>query len=131
MELGSSVFSKMRGLKQHKTIKILKDQSNPIIALTALSGDKLASSSFREILVYDDHFAVKYKLVEHQNWVRGFICLDKERYASCSDDGLIKIYDKNFRTLYNLKEHNESVMAICCLRDGRIVSGDKSGKIIL
>ena len=118
-------------LKQHKTIKILKDQSNPIIALTALSGDKLASSSFREILVYDDHFAVKYKLVEHQNWVRGFICLDKERYASCSDDGLIKIYDKHFRTLYNLKEHNESVMAICCLRDGRIVSGDKSGKIIL
>ena len=118
-------------LKQHKTIKVLKDQSNPIIALTALSGDKLASCSFREILIYDDHFAVKYKLVEHQNWVRGFICLDKERYASCSDDGLIKIYDKHFRTLYNLKEHNESVMSICCLRDGRIVSGDKSGKIIL
>jgi WD40 repeat protein len=118
-------------LKQHKTIKILKDQSNPIIALAALSGDKLASCSFREILVYDDHFAVKYKLVEHQNWVRGFISLDKERYSSCSDDGLIKIYDKHFRTLYNLKEHNESVMCVCALRDGRIVSGDKSGKIIL
>ena len=118
-------------LKQHKTIKILKDQSNPIIALAALSGDKLASCSFREILVYDDHFAVKYKLVEHQNWVRGFISLDKERYSSCSDDGLIKIYDKHFRTLYNLKEHNESVMCVCALRDGRIVSGDKSGKIII
>jgi WD40 repeat protein len=117
-------------LKQHKTIKVLKDQSNPIIYLTALLGDKLASSSFREILIYDDHFAVKYKLVEHQNWVRGFISMDK-RYASCSDDGLIKIYDKHFRTLYNLKEHNESVMSICCLRDGRIVSGDKSGKLIL
>ena len=118
-------------LKQHKTIKILKDQSNPIISLTSLSGDKLASSSFREILIYDEHFAVKYKLTEHQNWVRGFISMDKERYASCSDDGLIKIYDKHFRTLYNLKEHNESVMSICCLRDGRIISGDKSGKLIL
>ena len=119
-------------LKQHKTIKVLKDQSNPIIGLTALSGDKLASCSFREILVYDDHYAVKYKLVEHQNWVRGFIWVkgsvstEKERYASCSDDGLIKIYDKHFRTLYNLKEHNESVMCVCCLRDGRIISGDKS-----
>ena len=118
-------------LKQHKTIKILKDQSNPIISLTSLSGDKLASSSFREILIYDEHFAVKYKLTEHQNWVRGFISMDKERYASCSDDGLIKIYDKHFRTLYNLKEHNESVMSVCCLRDGRIISGDKSGKLIL
>ena len=118
-------------LKQHKTIKILKDQSNPIIALTALSGDKLATCSFREILIYDDHYSVKYKLVEHQNWVRGFICMDKERYASCSDDGLIKIYDKHFRTLYNLKEHNESVMCVCYLRDGRIISGDKSGKLIL
>ncbi len=117
-------------LKQHKTIKILKDQSNPIIALTALSGDKLASCSFREILIYDDHFAVKYKLSEHQNWVRDFISMDK-RYASCSDDGLIKIYDKHFRTLYNLKEHNESVMSVCILRDGRIISGDKSGKIIV
>ena len=117
-------------LKQHKTIKVLKDQSNPIIGLTALSGDKLASCSFREILVYDDHYAVKYKLVEHQNWVRGFISMDK-RFASCSDDGLIKIYDKHFRTLYNLKEHNESVMCVCCLRDGRIISGDKSGKLIL
>ena len=38
-------------LKQHKTIKVLKDQSNPIIGLTALSGDKLASCSFREILM--------------------------------------------------------------------------------
>ena len=118
-------------LKHQKTIKVLKDQSNPIIALTLLVGDKLASSSFREILIYDEHFAVKYKLTEHQNWVRGFIPTDKERYASCSDDGLIKIYDKHFRTLYNLKEHNESVMSICCLRDGRIVSGDKAGKIIL
>ena len=117
-------------LKQHKTIKVLKDQSNPIIGLTALSGDKLASCSFREILIYDDHYAVKYKLVEHQNWVRGFISMDK-RFASCSDDGLIKIYDKHFRTLYNLKEHNESVMCVCCLRDGRIISGDKSGKLIL
>ena len=117
-------------LKQHKTIKILKDQSNPIISLTALSGDKLASCSFREILIYDDHFAVKYKLSEHQNWVRDFISMDK-RYASCSDDGLIKIYDKHFRTLYNLKEHNESVMSVCILRDGRIISGDKSGKIIV
>ena len=118
-------------LKQHKTIKILKDQSNPIIALTALPGDKLVTCSFREILVYDDHYSVKYKLVEHQNWVRGFICMDKERYASCSDDGLIKIYDKHFRTLYNLKEHNESVMCVCFLRDGRIISGDKAGKLIL
>ena len=124
-------------LKQHKTIKILKDHTNPIIYLTTLPGDKLASSSFREILVYDDHFAVKYKLAEHQNWVRGFIWVkgsvstEKEIYASCSDDGLIKIYDKHFRTLYNLKEHNESVMCICSLRDGRIVSGDKTGKIIL
>ena len=118
-------------LKQHKTIKVLKDQTNPIISLCALPGDKLASCSFREILVYDDHFAVKYKLVEHQNWVRGFITMDKERSASCSDDGLIKIYDKHFRTLYNLKEHNESVMCVCALRDGRIISGDKSGKILL
>ena len=122
-------------LKQHKTIKSLKDQTNPIISLTALPGDKeekLASCSFREILIYDEHFAVKYKLTEHQNWVRDFIPMEKERYASCSDDGLIKIYDKHFRTLYNLKEHNnESVMSVCCLRDGRIVSGDKSGKIIL
>ena len=117
-------------LKQHKTVKVLKDQSNPIIGLTALIGDKLASCSFREILIYDDHYAVKYKLVEHQNWVRGFISMDK-RFASCSDDGLIKIYDKHFRTLYNLKEHNESVMCVCCLRDGRIISGDKSGKLIL
>ena len=118
-------------LKHQKTIKVLKDQSNPIISLTLLSGDKLASSSFREILIYDEHFSVKYKLTEHQNWVREFIPTEKERYASCSDDGLIKIYDKHFRTLYNLKEHNESVMSICCLRDGRIVSGDKAGKIIL
>ena len=119
------------GLKHQKTIKVLKDQSNPIISLTLLLGDKLASCSLREILIYDEHFAVKYKLTEHQNWVRGFVLMDKSRYASCSDDGLIKIYDKHFRTLYNLKEHNESVMSICCLRDGRIVSGDKSGKIIL
>ena len=118
-------------LKHQKTIKVLKDQSNPIISLTLLAGDKLASSSFREILIYDEHFAVKYKLTEHQNWVREFIPTEKERYASCSDDGLIKIYDKHFRTLYNLKEHNESVMSVCCLRDGRIVSGDKAGKIIL
>ena len=118
-------------LKHQKTIKVLKDQSNPIIALTLLVGDKLASCSFREVLIYDEHFSVKYKLTEHQNWVRGFIPTEKERYASCSDDGLIKIYDKHFRTLYNLKEHNESVMSICCLRDGRIVSGDKAGKIIL
>ena len=118
-------------LKQHKTIKTLKDQTNPIISLASINGEKLVSCSFREILIYDDHFAVKYKLVEHQNWVRGFICMDKERYASCSDDGLIKIYDKHFRTLYNLKEHNECVMCVCCLRDGRIISGDKSGKIIL
>ena len=118
-------------LKHQKTVKVLKDQSNPIIALTLLVGDKLASSSFREVLIYDEHFAVKYKLTEHQNWVRAFIPTEKERYASCSDDGLIKIYDKHFRTLYNLKEHNESVMSICCLRDGRIVSGDKAGKIIL
>ena len=120
-------------LKQHKTIKVLKDQSNPIIALTSISGDKLVSCSFREVLVYDEHFAVKYKLVDHQNWVRGFISIshEKERYASCSDDGLIKIYDKHFRTLYNLKEHNESVTCICGLRDGRIISGDKSGKMIL
>ena len=119
------------GLKHQKTIKVLKDQSNPIISLTLLLGDKLASCSLREILIYDEHFAVKYKLTEHQNWVRGFVIMDKGRYASCSDDGLIKIYDKHFRTLYNLKEHNESVMSICCLRDGRIVSGDKAGKIIL
>ena len=119
------------GLKHQKTIKVLKDQSNPIISLTLLLGDKLASCSLREILIYDEHFAVKYKLTEHQNWVRGFVLMDKNRYASCSDDGLIKIYDKHFRTLYNLKEHNESVMSICCLRDGRIVSGDKAGKIIL
>ena len=118
-------------LKHQKSIKVLKDQSNPIIALTLLVGDKLASCSFREVLIYDEHFSVKYKLTEHQNWVRGFIPTEKERYASCSDDGLIKIYDKHFRTLYNLKEHNESVMSICCLRDGRIVSGDKAGKIIL
>ena len=118
-------------LKQHKTIKVLKDQSNPIIALSNLPGEKLATCSFREILIYDDHFAVKYKLSEHQNWVRSFIILDKNRYASCSDDGLVKIYDKHFRTLYNLKEHNECVLSVCQLRDGRIVSGDKAGKMII
>ena len=120
-------------LKQKKTVKVLKDQSNPIISLALLGQekDKLATCSFREIYIYDEHFAVKYKLNEHQNWVRGFIPLEKNRYASCSDDGLIKIYDKHFRTLYNLKEHNESVMCICLLRDGRIVSGDKSGKLII
>ena len=118
-------------LKQHKTIKVLKDQSNPIIALSNLPGEKLATCSFREILIYDDHFAVKYKLSEHQNWVRSFIILDKSRYASCSDDGLVKIYDKHFRTLYNLKEHNECVLSVCQLRDGRIVSGDKAGKMII
>ena len=118
-------------LKQHKTIRILKDQTNPIISLANLSGEKLASCSFRDILIYDEHFSVKYKLEEHQNWIRGFISMEKERYASCSDDGIIKIYDKHFRTLYNLKEHNESVMCVCSLRDGRIISGDKSGKMLL
>ena len=67
---------------------------------------------------------MKYKLSEHQNWVRSFISLDKERYASCSDDGIVKIYDKHFRTLYNLKEHNECVLSVCLLRDGRIVPKD-------
>ena len=122
-------------LKQHKTVKVLKDQNNPIISLSSINGEKLVSCSFREILIYDEHFSVKYKLVDHQNWVRSFITLfisaEKERHASCSDDGLIKIYDKHFRTLYNLKEHNESVMCVCSLRDGRIISGDKTGKMLL
>ena len=118
-------------LKEYKCLQTLKDQTNIITNLCSLPGEKMASCSFREILIYDEHFKEQYRIIEHQNWVRAFICLDKERYSSCSDDGLIKIYDKHFRTLFTFKEHNNSVVSICYLRDGRIVSGDCTGKMII
>ena len=118
-------------LRQNKTINILKEQSNQVITLNLLHGDKLASCSFREIFIYDEHFRQKYVLKEHSNWIRGIIPIDRYRTASCSEDGTIKIYDKHFRMLNTLKDHNDSVMSICYLRDGRMLSGDKNGKIII
>ena len=118
-------------LRQNKTIHILKEQSNQVVTLNLLHGDKLASCSFREIFIYDEHFRQKYVLKEHSNWIRGIIPIDRFRTASCSEDGTIKIYDKHFRILNTLKDHNDSVMAICYLRDGRMLSGDKNGKIII
>ena len=118
-------------LKENKCLQTLKEHTNAIIYLCALPGEKLGSCSFREILIYDEHFKEKYRLNEHQNWVRALICLDKEKYASCSDDGIIKIYDKHFRTLFTFKDHANSVLTICYMRDGRIASGDTSGKMIV
>ena len=118
-------------LKEYKCLHTLKEHTNAIINLCLLPGEKLGSCSFREILVYDEHFKEKYRITEHQNWVRALICMDKERYISCSDDGIIKIYDKHFRTLFTFKDHANSVMTICYLRDGRIASGDCTGKMII
>ena len=118
-------------LKENNCLETLKEHTNAVINLCLLPGDKLGSCSFREILIYDEHFKEQYRLSEHQNWVRALICLDKERYASCSDDGIIKIYDKHFRTLFTFKDHTNSVLTICYLRDGRIASGDSTGKMII
>ena len=118
-------------LKLNKTLHVLKDQSNPIIKLNLLQGDKLASCSFREIYIYDDKFKPQYILKEHSNWVRNIISLDKFRSCSISDDGTIKVYDKHFGVLNTYKDHNCSILCICLLRDGRIISGDKNGKIII
>ena len=118
-------------LKLNKTLHVLKDQSNPIIKLNLLQGDKLASCSFREIYIYDDKFTPQYILKEHSNWVRNIISLDKFRSCSISDDGTIKVYDKHFGVLNTYKDHNCSILCICLLRDGRIISGDKNGKIII
>ena len=118
-------------LREYKCLNTLKEHTNAIINLCLLSGDKLGSCSFREILVYDEHLKEQYRITEHQNWVRALICMDKERYASCSDDGIVKIYDKHFRTLFTFKDHDNSVMTICYLRDGRIASGDSTGKMIV
>ena len=115
-------------LKLNKTIEILKEQSNPVISLSILQGEKLASCSFREIYIYDDKYKPQYILKEHSNWVRNIISLDKNRSISCSDDGIIKIYDKYFRVLNTLKDHNNPVLCLCLLRDGRLISGDKKGK---
>ena len=122
---------KIWSLKDSKCLKTLKEHTNAIIYLSSLPNEKLGSCSFRDILIYDEHFNEKYRVTEHQNWVRALICLDKERYASCSDDGIIKIYDKHFRTLFTFKDHDNSVLSICYLRDGRIASGDLSGKMII
>ena len=119
-------------LKQNnKTTFILKEHSNPIIALNVLLKDKLASCSFREIIIYDDKFKPQYILKEHSNWVRDIIQLDKLKSCSCSDDGTIKIYDKHFRVLNSFKDHDVAVLSVCLLRDSRLVSGDRSGKIII
>ena len=119
-------------LKQNnKTITILKEHSNPIIALNILLVDKLASCSFREIIIYDEKFKPQYILKEHSNWVRDIIQLDKLKSCSCSDDGTIKIYDKHFRVLNSFKDHDVAVLSVCLLRDSRLVSGDRSGKIII
>ena len=115
-------------LKLNKTVEILKEQSNPIINLSILQGEKLASCSFREIYIYDDKYKPQYILKEHSNWVRNIISLDKNKSISCSDDGIIKIYDKYFRVLNTLKDHNNPVLCLCLLRDGRLISGDKKGK---
>ena len=122
---------KIWSLKELKCLKTLKEHTNAIIDLSSLPNEKIGSCSFRDILIYDENYKEQYRVTEHQNWVRALICLDKERYASCSDDGSIKIYDKHFRTLFTFKDHSNSVLSICYLRDGRIVSGDLSGKMIV
>ena len=118
-------------LKLNKTIHILKEQSNQVISLNLLYDNKLASCSFREIFIYDEHFKQQYILKEHTNWIRNIIPIDKCRSISCSDDGTIKIYDKHFRLLNSFKDHNDQVLSICFLRDGRLISGDKNGNIII
>ena len=118
-------------LKQNKTINILKEHSNPIISLNILHNDKLASCSFRDIIIYDDKLKPQYILQDHSNWVRNIIQLDKLKSCSISDDGSIKIYDKHFRVLNSFKDHNCPVLSVCLLRDGRLVTGDKKGKIII
>ena len=118
-------------LKINKTIHILKEQSNQVIYLNLLQGNKLASCSLRDIFIYDEHFKPKYSIKEHMNWVRCIIPIDKNKSVSCSDDGTIKIYDKFFRILNSFKDHNESVLSICYLRDGRLVSCDKNGKVFI
>ena len=118
-------------LKQNKCLQTLKDHTNAVINLCSLPGEKLGSCSFREILIYNEHFKEQYRINEHQNWVRAFICLDKERYASCGDDGVIKIYDKHFRPIFAFKDHENAVLTICYMRDGRIISGDATGKMIV
>ena len=119
-------------LKLNKTVEILKEQSNPIINLSILQGEKLASCSFREIYIYDDKYKPQYILKEHSNWVRNIIPLDKNKSISCSDDGIIKIYDKYFRVLNTLKDHNNiPILCLCLLRDGRLISGDKKGKALI
>lgn len=117
--------------KNYKTLHILKEHSNPIISLSLLAGEKMASCSFREVIVYDHTFKPIYFLKEHTNWVRNCIQIDKFKAATCSDDGTIKIYDKHFRCLNTFKDHQDSVLAICKLRDGRFVSGDRIGKMII
>ena len=117
--------------KNFKTQQILKEHCNPIIAITQLEGNKIATCSFREIIIYDHTFKPTYFLKDHTNWVRNCIQIDKVKVASCSDDGTIKIYDKHFRILNTFKDHQDSVLAICKLRDGRIVSGDRTGKMII
>jgi WD40 repeat protein len=118
-------------LKQNKTINILKEHSNPIISLNILHNDKLASCSFRDIIIYDDKLKPQYILQDHSNWVRNIIQLDKLKSCSVSDDCTIKIYDKHFRVLNSFKDHNAPVLSVCLLRDGRLVTGDKKGKIII
>ena len=118
-------------LRQNKTIYTLKEQSNQVVFLNLLFGDKLASCSFKEIFIYDEHYRPKYILKEHSNWIRGIIPINKLRTISCSEDGTIKLYDRHFRMLNTLKDHNEGVMSVCYLRDGRLLSGDKNGKIII
>ena len=62
-------------LKQKNETFILKEHSNPIIALNVLLKDKLASCSFREIIIYDDKFKPQYikrtfKLGKRYNSIR-------------------------------------------------------------
>ena len=118
-------------LKQNKTIEILKEHSNAVIALNILLNDKLASCSLREIIIYNEKLKAQYILKDHSNWVRNIIQIDKGRSCSCSDDGTIKIYDKHFRVLNSFKDHDMAVLSICLLRDGRLVTGDRSGKMIV
>ena len=118
-------------LKQNKTIEILKEHSNAVISLNLLLGDKLASCSLREIIIYNEKLKAQYILKDHSNWVRNIIPIDKSRSCSCSDDETIKIYDKHFRVLNSFKDHEMAVLSVCLLRDGRLVTGDRSGKMIV
>ena len=117
--------------KTFKTLQTLKQHNDPVIALSLLDEDKLATCSLRQIIIYDHKLKATYFVSQQTNWVRCCVQLNKTQLVSCCDDGSVVVYDKFCRLLNSYKVHGDIVLALCRLRDGRLVSGDKGGKIVV